>query len=196
MAGGHSRSATEQRHQKDANVRLSSRKVTPRCNDNALMNSADDVPRFEHARDFLAEISERWTYPILREIFFGVSRFGTLKRALRIAPNILTDRLQRLVDLGLVTKTQYREDKDWFDYQLSADARDLIMPAIILMTRWAEARETPGGHRRALFHTSCGHQTDPYLVCSHCRQPVDAANLKPLSQTVGETGDNGEPTRV
>lgn len=138
-----------------------------------------DVPRFIHAQDFLAAISEKWTYSILREIFFGTTRFGGLRRSLGVAPNILTARLQTLIELDLISRTRYRKDKDWYEYELSDSARDLIVPAIVTMTRWAEARAVDGRPPRTLTHITCDHLTDPYLACSHCGGPLNADTIRP-----------------
>ncbi|MEU9545721.1 MULTISPECIES: winged helix-turn-helix transcriptional regulator [Streptomyces] len=74
---------------------------------------------FQHGQEFLAAISERWNYQILREVFFGIGRFGELKRALGISANILTARLNSLTELGLLTKRAYRPDKPWYEYELT-----------------------------------------------------------------------------
>ncbi|WP_194918481.1 winged helix-turn-helix transcriptional regulator, partial [Catenulispora rubra] len=95
---------------------------------------------FERGWSFLATISERWTYQILREIFFGTTRFGELKRTLGISANILTTRLNDLTEAGLLTKRAYRQDKPWFEYELTDEARDVVVPAIVAITRWAEGR--------------------------------------------------------
>jgi DNA-binding HxlR family transcriptional regulator len=99
---------------------------------------------FQHGQEFLAAISERWNYQILREVFFGVGRFGELKRALGISANILTARLNSLTELGLLTKHAYRPDKPWYEYQLTDSARELVVPAIVTITRWAEANAADG----------------------------------------------------
>lgn len=146
---------------------------------------------FEHGQTFLAAISERWNYQILREVFFGTARFGEIKRALGISANILTTRLADLTELGLLAKRAYREDKPWYEYELTDAARELVVPAIVAITRWAEERglsaDGPGAEgavaRRPLLHTTCGNQTEPYLACSACHARVEASNLVPLVAT-------------
>ncbi|MEU9151901.1 helix-turn-helix domain-containing protein [Streptomyces sp. NPDC048417] len=136
---------------------------------------------FRHGQEFLAAISERWNYQILREVFFGVGRFGELKRALGISANILTARLNSLTELGLLTKHAYRPDKPWYEYQLTDSARELVVPAIVTITRWAEANAADGGTaHHLLVHTECGNPTDPYLACSSCHRPVEASALRPV----------------
>lgn len=139
---------------------------------------------FEHGQTFLATICERWNYQILREIFFGTTRFGEIKRTIGISANILTSRLNDLTAAGLLTKRAYREDKPWFEYELTDAARELVVPAIVAITRWAEVRTlgadgSPAPHR-PLLHTACGNETDPYLACSACHEPIAASSLVPV----------------
>ncbi|MFF9706827.1 winged helix-turn-helix transcriptional regulator [Streptomyces griseofuscus] len=144
---------------------------------------------FQHGQAFLAAISERWNYQILRKVFFGVHRFGELKRGLGISATMLTARLNDLVGLGLLEKHAYREDKPWYEYRLTDGARELVVPAIVAVTRWAEIHtdgETVAV--QPLLHASCGHETEPYLACSHCHQPIGAADLRPLRARVEEGG--------
>jgi DNA-binding HxlR family transcriptional regulator len=137
---------------------------------------------FEHGQEFLATIAERWNYQILREVFFGVNRFGELKRTLGISANILTSRLNELTELGLLTRRAYRADKPWYAYELTDVARELVVPAVVTITRWAENRASDADERRRpLLHTECGEETDPYLACSVCHQPIVASALVPLS---------------
>ncbi|WP_326689945.1 MULTISPECIES: helix-turn-helix domain-containing protein [unclassified Streptomyces] len=145
------------------------------------MGKSDERVTFQHGQAFLAAISERWNYQILREIFFGVRRFGELKRALGISANILTARLNDLTGMGLLEKRAYRSDKPWYEYRLTEAARELVVPAVVAVTRWAEVRA--GGQElddRPLLHTACGNRTEPYLACSGCHQPVEASTLVPL----------------
>ena len=144
---------------------------------------------FQHGQEFLAAISERWNYQILREVFFGVGRFGELKRALGISANILTARLNSLTELGLHTKRAYRPDKPWYEYELTDSARELVVPAIVTITRWAETHATDGEiTHHPLLHTACGNPTDPYLACSSCHLPVEASTLRPMPAEEGDAG--------
>src|ERR1700730_9469167 len=92
----------------------------------------------QRGQQLFATLAERWNYLIVREVFFGVRRFGELQRALGIAPNVLTSRLDRLVELGVLQRRQYRPDKEWFDYHLSDDGKALV-PAWLTIAQWANA---------------------------------------------------------
>ncbi|MFE9420571.1 winged helix-turn-helix transcriptional regulator [Streptomyces griseofuscus] len=132
---------------------------------------------FQHGQAFLAAISERWNYQILREVFFGVHRFGELKRGLGISATMLTARLNDLVGLGLLEKHAYREDKPWYEYRLTDGARELVVPAIVAVTRWA--RSTPTGRR-----WRCGPS---------CTRPADTRR-SPISPAATATSPSARPT--
>jgi DNA-binding HxlR family transcriptional regulator len=89
-----------------------------------------------------AILGERWNYHIFREVFFGTNRFGGLQRALHIAPNVLTNRLNTLVELDLLERHQYRSDKPWYEYRLTEQAQ-AIVPAWVTIARWAETHLEP-----------------------------------------------------
>jgi len=126
----------------------------------------------------LSLLGERWTYLIVREIFFEVRRFGQIQRAIGIAPNVLTARLNALVEAGVLEKRRYHVDPDWFEYHLTDDARE-IAPALLALAQWAEEHVGTGDTMRALRHTTCGHLTHPVLACAHCAEPLLAKDLLP-----------------
>ena len=125
--------------------------------------------------------SDRWTFLILREAFFGVRRYGQMQRNLGIARNVLADRLRQLVRDGMLERVRYRTDPDWYEYRLTERGLDLY-PAIVALMRWAEchlvAENGPG--RLELIHRSCGHPAEPYLACAHCHEPLTARDITPI----------------
>ncbi|MFC5749830.1 winged helix-turn-helix transcriptional regulator [Actinomadura rugatobispora] len=130
-------------------------------------------------------LAERWTYLVIREIFFGVRRFGQIQRALGIAPNILTSRLTMLVDVGILVKHRYRTDPDWYEYRISENAQ-LVVPPLLAIAQWAEEHLGDDPVMRVLRHESCGKITHPVLACSECGEQVTARGLLP--ETVDRPG--------
>jgi DNA-binding HxlR family transcriptional regulator len=123
--------------------------------------------------------SDRWTFLILREGFFGVRRYGQLQRNLGIARNILADRLRKLVADGMLERVRYRTDPDWYEYRLTERALDLY-PVIVGLMRWAErhlgdAQDVPA---LELIHRSCGKPAEPYLACAACHEPLTARDVE------------------
>jgi DNA-binding HxlR family transcriptional regulator len=126
-------------------------------------------------------LSDRWTFLILREAFFGVRRYGQMQRNLGIARNVLADRLKQLVADGMFDKVRYRTDPDWYEYRLTERAVDLY-PVILSLMQWAGkhlADEHDGPMiALTLVHRACGEPTTPYLACSHCHEPVSARDVE------------------
>jgi DNA-binding HxlR family transcriptional regulator len=124
-------------------------------------------------------LSDRWTFLILREAFFGVRRYGQIQRNLGIARNVLADRLKQLVANGMLERVRYRTDPDWYEYRLTERAVD-VYPVIVGLMRWAERHLAPEVDAGALelIHRSCGAPAEPYLACSHCHEPLTGRDIE------------------
>jgi DNA-binding HxlR family transcriptional regulator len=124
-------------------------------------------------------LSDRWTFLILREAYFGVRRYGHMQRNLGIARNVLADRLRQLVADGMFERVRYRTDPDWYEYRLTERGLDLY-PVIVGLMRWSDRHLTGAGEGPALelLHRTCGMPADPYLACSHCHEPLTARDIE------------------
>jgi DNA-binding HxlR family transcriptional regulator len=126
-------------------------------------------------------LSDRWTFLILREGFYGVRRYGQMQRNLGIARNVLADRLRQLVADGMFERVRYRTDPDWYEYRLTERALDLY-PAIIGLMRWADhhlaSEAGPDTIGLDLIHRTCGHPAEPYLACAHCHAPLKGRDVE------------------
>jgi DNA-binding HxlR family transcriptional regulator len=123
-------------------------------------------------------VGEWWTLLILRDEFLGIRRFDDFQRRLGIARNVLTDRLNTLVEHGILERQRYQERPDRFEYHLTEKGRDLH-PVIMSLLRWGD-RWTAGeaGPPLVLEHSTCGHEMTPMMVCPHCRKEVGAASVR------------------
>ena len=82
-------------------------------------------------------LGDKWTLVVLRTIFAGRHRFGELLGAPeRIATNILSDRLERLEEYGLVTRTAYQENPPRYAYHLTERGADLL-PVLQALAAWS-----------------------------------------------------------
>jgi DNA-binding HxlR family transcriptional regulator len=124
-------------------------------------------------------LSDRWTFLILREAFFGERRYGQMQRNLGIARNVLADRLRQLVAHGMFERVRYRTDPDWYEYRLTDRALDLY-PVIVGLMRWADKHlvTEDDGDALELIHRSCGEPAEPYLACSHCHEPLTGRDIE------------------
>jgi DNA-binding HxlR family transcriptional regulator len=127
-------------------------------------------------------LGERWTFLILRESFYGVRRFSDIQRNLGIARNILSIRLQTLVGAGILERVLYQREPERYEYRLSEVGKDLY-PAIVTLMRWGDRHlqgEDEFGPPVVLRHNACGHEADPRLVCSYCREELDPHEVTPV----------------
>lgn len=125
----------------------------------------------------LALIGDRWSFRILRESFFAVSRFEDLKQNLGVARNILSDRLDRLVAGGVLAKRLYQERPSRYEYVLTQPGLDLY-PAFLLLMRWGDTWRRPNeGAPLVLFHRSCGERIVPELIDAETGGTIDAGNI-------------------
>ena len=79
-------------------------------------------------------VGDGWTMLIIRDLFLGATRFADFASSLGIARNILTDRLARLTDAGLVAR-EGTENRPV--YQLTDKGYDLI-PALVALLQWGD----------------------------------------------------------
>ena len=101
----------------------------------------------------LAVLGERWTFLVLRELFLGFRRFDEMQGRLGIATNVLSSRLQTLVDEGIVERRPYGGRRDRFEYRLTEKGRDL-QPVLLQLMRWSdEHMPVRGGAIHELTHT-------------------------------------------
>jgi DNA-binding HxlR family transcriptional regulator len=91
----------------------------------------------------MAVIGERWAILILREAFYGCTRFEEFERNLGIAPNILAARLRGLVADGVLDKMPLEEsDGRRHAYCLTAKGRD-VFPIYLALKRWGDRWAAP-----------------------------------------------------
>jgi DNA-binding HxlR family transcriptional regulator len=120
----------------------------------------------------LEVVGERWTLLILRDAFFGVSRFDLWQRRLRIAPNILARRLDALVEAGVLARERYQERPERFDYRLTPRGKELF-PVILGLLSWGDANRAPDGPPALAVHAACGGPVSRAARCEACRREVD-----------------------
>jgi DNA-binding HxlR family transcriptional regulator len=128
----------------------------------------------------LEVIGERWTMHVLREAFLGVRRFEDFRRNIGVARNILSDRLGRLVDEGILRRELYSEHPPRYEYRLTRKGVDLWGILIELM-KWGD-RWTPNEDGPALLlrHEDCGAVIEPVHSCPECGEQVHAWDLQAL----------------
>jgi DNA-binding HxlR family transcriptional regulator len=122
-------------------------------------------------------VGERWTLLILRDVFLGVRRFDDFQRSLGIARNVLTDRLTRLVDEGILERRPYQERPERFEYRLTAKGRDL-WPVLHALVTWGDTHAAPDGPPRRFLHRGCGGKVTDRRTCARCGAELDVRDVE------------------
>ncbi len=124
----------------------------------------------------LEVIGERWTLLILRDVFLGVRRFEDFQADLGVARNVLSARLGRLVDEGIIEKRRYQEHPTRYEYRLTEKGIDL-WPVLISLVKWGDKYAAQDGPPRIIEHRDCGGQVNDHLNCDRCGQPLTARDV-------------------
>ena len=136
---------------------------------------------FDHMNCSLAQtlevIGERWTLLILRDAFFGLKRFGQFQRSLGISRNILSARLNRLVDEGILER---RESADSAHARYHLTRKGLaLQPVLLAMTHWGdEYRPNPDGERLVFVDRHTGKPVRRMSVINAEGEVLKAQDLK------------------
>ena len=119
----------------------------------------------------LERVGEWWSILILRDALHGLTRFDQFQKSLGIAPNMLTRRLNALVDAGLLERRRYSERPPRDDYVLTARGRD-FRPVLVALLAWGNKHFAPEGPSVLLVDAKTGAAIDPILVDRASGRPI------------------------
>ena len=122
-------------------------------------------------------LGDRWTLMILRDCFLKVRRFEDFQKSLGIARRVLTERLQKLVDAGVLSRVAYQDNPERFEYRLTEMGLDL-QPVMLSMVHWGD-RYYSGDEGPPILcsHKTCGHDFHPIMTCSECGETVGVRDV-------------------
>jgi DNA-binding HxlR family transcriptional regulator len=128
-------------------------------------------------------LGERWTFLVLREIWFGVGRFSDLQDVLGIARNLLTERLRMLVAEGVLATEPYKEPGDRVRHRyVLTDKGKEVLPVLIALREWGDRYLTgPEGPPTNLRHKSCGNDVFLQLRCAGGHDVAHADEVEPVA---------------
>lgn len=117
-------------------------------------------------------MGDRWASLIIRSVFTGLRRFDEILNDTGMASNILTERLQWLVEKGVLTAVLYQTNPARHEYWLTRKGIDYY-PVLVMLQRWGdEYYASPEGPPLILEHKTCGHALNAFVGCSECGEPV------------------------
>jgi len=138
-------------------------------------------------------LGDAWTLVVLRELFVGTIRFDGLRRELGAADKVLSARLGRMVELGLVERVPYGGTvRPRVEYRLTAAGRECL-PVLHALALWGDKHTNPPGWARpmAITCTVCGQATVSADWCATCAQPL---TVERTAWT--RPGGNGPPVQL
>jgi DNA-binding HxlR family transcriptional regulator len=119
----------------------------------------------------LERVGDWWNILILREAFYGVTRFDDFQTNLGIATNTLTRRLNSLVEGDLLQRKLYNEKPPRHDYVLTEVGRS-FRPVLLMLVAWGNENFAPEGRSIDLADPSTGRPIDPILIDKETGRPL------------------------
>jgi DNA-binding HxlR family transcriptional regulator len=119
----------------------------------------------------LERVGDWWTILILREAFYGSTRFDEFQSVLQIAPNMLTRRLKQLVDDGLFERRLYHDKPPRYEYVLTPSGRD-FRPVMLALMSWGNKHFAPEGPSVLLISDKTGKPIEPTMIDARDGTPI------------------------
>jgi DNA-binding HxlR family transcriptional regulator len=130
----------------------------------------------------LAIVGEKWTFLVLREAFNGIRRFDDMQRRTGAPRQVLSSRLSRLIDEGVLRKSPYQEPGQRLrqEYRLTGKGMDLY-PVVAALMAWGDKYAAPpAGPPVLLTHRDCGADVSVQLGCGAGHVVASAREVTPL----------------
>jgi DNA-binding HxlR family transcriptional regulator len=117
-------------------------------------------------------VGDRWTFLVLREAFFGTHYYDRFQTNTGISTNILSSRLKRLVENGIMEKRAEKGDSRRYRYRLTEKGLDLY-PITLALLRWGDRwLVDENGPPLLLTHKRCGKRLVPVSCCKNCGEEI------------------------
>ncbi|MGH6804161.1 MAG: winged helix-turn-helix transcriptional regulator [Methyloceanibacter sp.] len=140
----------------------------------------------------LERVGEWWSILILRDALQGLTRFDEFQESLDIAPNMLTRRLNGLVEAGILERRRYNERPPRDEYLLTERGRD-FRPVLLALLAWGNKHFAPEGASVLLIDAKTGAIAVPTMVDQTSGRPLLAGDFKLIA---GHTASEGLRERV
>ncbi|VVD72414.1 winged helix-turn-helix transcriptional regulator [Pandoraea fibrosis] len=135
----------------------------------------------------LERVGEWWSILILREAGYGTTRFDDFQRRLDIAPNMLTRRLNALVEEGLLARRQYCDRPPRFEYVLTDAGRD-FRPVLWALLAWGNRHFAPEGISAQLIDRETGEVVEPVVIDAVTGARLDPKRHIPMAGPAANEG--------
>jgi len=124
-----------------------------------------------------AILGDHWNILLIRQACLGIRRFADFQRTLGIGRNMLTVRLNALVDQGIFEGVEYQSNPPRSEYRLTDKGRDAYT-VLAAMDAWGRRwLAGQGGTPVVLHHQECDNDMHAAVVCSKCSRPLDVRQV-------------------
>ena len=117
-------------------------------------------------------VGEWWSILIVRDAIEGITRFDDFRQHLGISPTMLTQRLRRLVDTGILSRRRYAERPPRDEYVLTGRGRELAVVLLALAGWWNDGVE-PGRRPIIVIDHQTGAEVEPIVVDRNSGEPIE-----------------------
>jgi DNA-binding HxlR family transcriptional regulator len=128
----------------------------------------------------LQVLGDKWTLLIIRESFYGATRFEQFHRVLNCPRNLLSERLSRLVEERILDRSEYREpgSRARMEYRLTDKGRELT-PILLALMQWGDRHHAdPEGPPVVARHAGCGKDLRVTLVCTRGHEAATPEDIE------------------
>ena len=122
----------------------------------------------------LEAFGDWWSLLIVRDAFFGARRFGDFQKSLGIAKNVLSTRLQHLVEHEIFERVDVGSEGEHFEYRLTAKG-EALLPVLTALREWSDEWIFGPGNEPVIFQDRRSGRRIPRLA-------VTDADGRPLSR--------------
>lgn len=108
-------------------------------------------------------VGDRWSLLIVRDAFDGMRRFSDFQRSLGVARNILSDRLRKLVEAGILATQPASDGSAYQEYVLTAQGESLF-PVVVALRQWGEQHLFQRGEPHSVLIDKRTGKPLPYMA--------------------------------
>ncbi len=138
-------------------------------------------------------IGDRWTMLLIREAFYGTNRFGDFLKNTGISRNLLTERLNQLVEDGIFLRQPFADRGTSHVYELTEKGRALDA-VFLAMSQWGNAHVYGDGNEPVrMIDDDTGLRVDGFDLVNSDGHPV---NRSKITLELGPGGDGRTRNRL
>lgn len=119
----------------------------------------------------LDAIGDWWSLLIVRDAFDGLRRFGDFQKNLGIAKGMLSSRLHKLVELGVLELVPASDGSAYQEYALTRKGHDLF-PVVVALRQWGEAHLYVRGEAHSDLVDQAGQPVGQLVLPSRAGRPL------------------------